>query len=116
MSFKQFIAGFALEKASQIKESKKDILDTINTRLSTHLTGLQDRNKQFINMSSDAYNRLEQVKPYAKTYGLNEAELAIVAMDQDLTNRVIKNGSRPYVAEKIKELGGLFKRPSGKEI
>ena len=114
MSIKQFIAGFALEKASQIKESKKDILDTINTRLSTHLTGLQDRNKQFINMSSDAYNRLEQVKPYAKTYGLNEAELAIVAMDQDLTNRVIKNGSRPYVAEKIKELGGLFKS-SGKE-
>ena len=115
MSIKQFIAGFALEKASQIKESKKDILDTINTRLSTKLANLQEKNKQFISMSSDAYKRLEQVKPYAKTYGLNEAELAIVAMDQDLTNRVIKNGSRPFVAEKIKELGSLFKRPSGKE-
>ncbi len=115
MSIKQFIAGFALEKASQIKESKKDILDTINTRLSTKLANLQEKNKQFISMSSDAYKRLEQVKPYAKTYSLNAAELAIVAMDQDLTNRVIKNGSRPFVAEKIKELGSLFKRPSGKE-
>lgn len=113
MSIKQFIAGFALEKASQIKESKKDILDTINTRLSTHLTGLQDRNKQFINMSSEAYGRLEQLKSYAKIYNLNEAELAVAAMDQDLTNRIIKNATRPYVAEKIKELGGLFKS-SGK--
>ena len=113
MSFKQFIAGFALEKASQIKESKKDILDTINTRLSTHLTGLQDRNKQFINMSSEAYGRLEQLKSYAKIYNLNEAELAVAAMDQDLTNRIMKNATRPYVAEKIKELGGLFKS-SGK--
>jgi len=113
MSIKQFIAGFALEKASQIKESKKDILDTINTRLSTHLTGLQDRNKQFINMSSEAYGRLEQLKSYAKIYNLNEAELAVAAMDQDLTNRIMKNATRPYVAEKIKELGGLFKS-SGK--
>ena len=31
MSIKQFIAGFALEKASQIKEAKKDILETIQT-------------------------------------------------------------------------------------
>ena len=104
MSFKQFIAGFALEKASQIKEAKKDILETIQNNLTVQLADSQDRYKKFLETKSDAQARMTELLEYQDKLNLNNLEIAAVSMKPEMHKQVMEN-VRSGNIDNIKQFG-----------
>ena len=104
MSIKQFIAGFALEKASQIKEAKKDILETIQNNLTVQLADSQDRYKKFLETKSDAQARMTELLEYQDKLNLNNLEIAAVSMKPEMHKQVMEN-VRSGNIDNIKQFG-----------
>ncbi len=110
MSIKQFVAGFALEKASQIKEAKKDILETIQNNLSVQLADSQDRYKKFLETKSDAQTRMTQLLQHQDKLNLSNLEIAAVSMKPEKHKQVMEN-IRSGNIDSIKQFGIYTKSP-----
>ena len=104
MSIKQFIAGFALEKASQIKEAKKDILETIQNNLTVQLADSKDRYEKFLETKSDAQARMTELLEYQDKLNLNNLEIAAVSMKPEMHKQVMEN-VRSGNIDNIKQFG-----------
>tara|TARA_R100001591_G_scaffold115759_1_gene131739 strand:- start:3646 stop:5007 length:1362 start_codon:yes stop_codon:yes gene_type:complete len=115
MSFKQFVTGYLQQKVKTAEEAKKDFAETISSNLKVFLSSLQDKQSAYVKEMGSAKTRLTEITNLEGVEGFSGAELAAIALNPELTERVKKNITNPYIRNKITE-AGMFIQNSDKDF
>lgn len=115
MSFKQIVTGYLQQQVKTAEESKKDFAETISSNLKVLLSSLQDKQSAYVKEMGSAKTRLTEITNLEGVEGFSGAELAAIALSPELTERVKKNITNPYIRNKI-TTGGMFIQNSDKDF
>jgi len=115
MSFKQIVTGYLQQKVKTAEEAKKDFAETISSNLKVFLSSLQDKQSAYVKEMGSAKTRLTEITNLEGVEGFSGAELAAIALNPELTERVKKNITNPYIRNKI-TTAGMFIQNSDKDF